>query len=76
VCGPKIVSRLVTAGADVKVTNGSGMNPLSMALIMHHTDAAEALAGSGAKLTPAQVQRVKATASDARSQAIIQRTAK
>jgi len=75
-CGSKIVSQLVAAGADVNFTNGSGMSPLSMALIMYHTDAAEALAGSGAKLSPAQVQMVKTTATDARSQAIIKRAAK
>ncbi len=75
-CGPRIVTQLIGAGADVNVTNGGGLNPLAMALIMHHPDAADALAQRGARLSPAQVQMVKATATDARSQAIIKRAAK
>ncbi len=75
-CGPKVVTQLATAGADVNVTNGSGMTPLTMALIMHHPDAAEALVGRGARLSKAQVQMVSASATDARSQAIIKRATK
>ena len=52
------------------------MTPLTMALIMHHPDAAEALVGRGARLSKAQVQMVSASATDARSQAIIKRAAK
>ncbi len=75
-CGPKIVTRLAAAGADLNVTNGSGMTPLTMALIMRHPDAAEALVDRGARLSKAQVQMASASATDARSQAIIKRAAK
>jgi len=75
-CGGKIVAALITAGADVNVGNGSGMNPLSMALLMHHPDAAEVLANKGAKLSAQQVQMLSASATDARSKAIIQRAGK
>ena len=49
-CGPRIVTELIGAGADINVTNGGGLNPLAMALIMHHPDAADALAQRGARL--------------------------
>jgi len=75
-CGAKIVGALIAAGAKVNVTNGSGMNPLAMALLMHHPDAAEVLANKGAKLSAQQVQMLSASATDARSKAIIQRAAK
>jgi len=43
---------------------------------MHHPDAAEVLANKGAKLSAQQVQMLSASATDARSKAIIQRAAK
>jgi len=72
-CGPKIVAALIAAGADPNVTNGSGMNPLAMALLMRHPDSAEVLADKGARLSSQQVQMLSASATDARSKAIIQR---
>jgi len=74
-CGPKIVTALAAAGAEVNVANRSGMTPLAMALIMHHPDAAEALVARGARLSASQVQMVSASATDARSQALIKRAA-
>jgi hypothetical protein len=70
------VNVLIAAGVDVNAGNGSGMNPLSMALLMHHPDAAEVLANKGAKLSAQQVQMLSASATDARSKAIIQRASK
>ncbi|HKW81529.1 MAG TPA: ankyrin repeat domain-containing protein [Casimicrobiaceae bacterium] len=72
-CGARIVARLVTAGAEVNITNKSGMSPLSMALLMHHPDAAEVLVGKGARLSPEQAGTVAASATDARSREIIRR---
>ncbi|MGH8174419.1 MAG: ankyrin repeat domain-containing protein [Rhodanobacteraceae bacterium] len=75
-CGGKIVGALIAAGADVNLGNGSGMNPLSMALLMKHPDAAEVLVSKGAKLSAQQVQMLSASATDARSKAIIQKATK
>ncbi len=74
-CGPKIVTALIAAGADLKVVNGSGMTPLTIALIMRHPDSAEVLVNKGARLTAAQVQMLSASATDPRSKAVIQRAA-
>jgi hypothetical protein len=74
-CGPKIVAALIAAGSDPNVANGSGMNPLAMALLMGHPDSAEVLASKGARLTSQQVEMLSASATDARSKAIIQRAA-
>jgi hypothetical protein len=72
-CGPKIVTRLIAGGADVKAANNSGMTALSMALLMHHPDSAEVLVNKGARLTPAQVQMLTASITDARGKAVLQR---
>ena len=72
-CGARIVGRLVTAGAEVNITNKSGVNPLSMALLMQHPDAAEVLVGKGARLSAAQAGIVAASAIDARSREIVRR---
>jgi len=70
-CGGKIVSKLVAAGADVNVVNGSGVSPLGMALIMQKLDAAEALVDEGARLDAKQAQMVSATATSPRAKAIV-----
>jgi hypothetical protein len=72
-CGTGVVTHLIGAGAEVTATNKSGMNPLAMALLMHHPDAAEVLVAKGARLSANQVQMLSASASDARSKAIIKR---
>jgi hypothetical protein len=72
-CGPNIVSHLIAAGAEVNVTNKSGMTPLGMALLMQHPDAAEVLVSNGARLTASQAQMLSASATDARSRALIKR---
>lgn len=72
-CGPSIVAHLIASGAEVNVTNKSGMNPLAMALLMQHADAAEVLVSKGARLSASQVQMLTASATDARSKAIIRR---
>jgi ankyrin repeat protein len=74
-CGPRIVTALVAAGADIKLSNGSGMTPLSMALLMRHPDSAEVLVNKGARLTASQVQMLNASVTDPRVKAIIQRAA-
>ncbi len=74
-CGPKIVTALAAAGAEINIANRGGMTPLAMALIMHHPDAAEVLVARGARLSASQVQMVSASATDARSQAIVKRAA-
>ena len=72
-CGPRIAAILVAAGAEINVTNRSGMNPLAIALLMHHPDTAEVLLDKGARLSAGQAQMVSASATDARSKAIVQR---
>jgi uncharacterized protein (DUF1778 family) len=74
-CGPKIVARLIAAGMDVSVNNRSGMNPLAMALLMHHPDSAEVLVGKGARLNASQAQMLSASVTDPRGKAIIKRAA-
>jgi ankyrin repeat protein len=72
-CGGKIVSSLIAAGADVNVTNGSGITPLGMSFMMHKADAAEALVNGGARLTATQAQMVTAMVTDPREKALLQR---
>ncbi|MEO8738600.1 MAG: ankyrin repeat domain-containing protein [Casimicrobiaceae bacterium] len=72
-CGPKIVTQLATAGAEINVANRGGVTPLAMALIMHHPDAADALVARGARLSSTQVQMVSGSATDARAQAFVKR---
>ena len=72
-CGPKIVSRIIAAGADVNVVNGSGVSPLGMALIMKKLDSAEVLVAKGAKLDDKQAKMLAGIATDARSKAIVAR---
>ncbi len=50
-CGPRIVTRLIAAGADMNAANGGGLTPLGMALIMHRTEVAEVLVTEGARLS-------------------------
>ena len=75
-CGPRIVTRLIAAGADMNAANRGGLTPLGMALIMHRTDAAEVLVTKGARLTPAQVQMLSAAVTDPREKAIVARAAR
>jgi hypothetical protein len=75
-CGGGSVNRLVKAGADVNATNGTGVNPLAMALIMSKLDAAEALAAKGAKLSKDQVTMVSGMATDPRAKAVIAKAKK
>ncbi len=70
-CGGKIIAKLVGAGADVNVVNGSGVSPLGMALIMQKLDAAEVLVDEGARLDAKQAEMVSATATSARAKAIV-----
>jgi hypothetical protein len=70
-CGARVVQLLLDSGAEVSPRNGSGITPLTMALIMSHFDAAETLVAKGARLTAADLQMVSASASDPRAQAII-----
>ena len=72
-CGGKIVSALLAAGADKSVTNGSGITPLGMSFMMHKADAAEALVNAGARLTPAQAQMVTAMVTDPKEKALLSR---
>ena len=75
IAGMAFVAALIAAGADMNLTNGSGMTPLGMALLMHHPDSAEVLVSKGARLTASQAQMLNASVTDPRSKAIIQRAA-
>lgn len=72
-CSAGAVLKLLEAGADPNATNGSGVNPLTMALIMSRLDAAEALVSKGARLTADQVTMASGMATDDRAKAIIKR---
>jgi len=74
-CGPKIVGKLIAAGAELNAASSSGITPLSMALLMHRPDAAEVLVASGARLNASQVQMLSAAVTDPRESAILQRAA-
>jgi len=69
-CGAKVIDRLVAAGAEVNVVNGSGITPLQLALLTSHYDAAEALVAHGAKLTKDQAAVINNSVSDPRAKAI------
>lgn len=72
-CGPRIVTLLVEAGAKVDARNGSGLTPLGIALVMKKLDAAEALVKKGARLTRAERAMVEPGATDARAKALIKK---
>lgn len=72
-CSAGAVTKLIDAGAEVDVTNGSGVNPLAMALIMSRLDAAEVLVAKGARLSPDQVTMVSSIATDERARAIVKK---
>lgn len=74
-CSAGAVLKLLAAGADPNATNGSGVNPLVMALIMGRLDAAEALAAKGARLSADQVTMASSMAKDDRAKAIIRKAA-
>ena len=75
-CSDGAVKRLLGKGADPNATNGSGINPLSMALIMSRLEAAEALVAGGAKLTADQVTMVSGMATSDRAKAIVKKATK
>ena len=72
-CGPKIVGKLLAAGAEPNLVNGSGISPLGMALIMQKLDSAEVLVEKGAKLDEKQLQMVSGVATSDRAKAIVAR---
>ncbi len=72
-CGPKIVGKLLAAGAEPNLVNGSGVSPLGMALIMQKLDSAEVLVEKGAKLDEKQLQMVSGVATSDRAKAIVTR---
>jgi ankyrin repeat protein len=72
-CGPKIVGKLIAAGADVNAASSTGITPLAMALLMHHPDAAEVLVARGARLNASQVEMLSAAVTDPREKAILER---
>lgn len=72
-CSDKAILKLIAAGADPNATNGTGINPLTMALIMSKLDAAEALVSKGARLTADQVTMVSSIATDERAKAIVKK---
>jgi hypothetical protein len=74
-CGDKVVSKLVAGGANVNVTNGSGMTPLMIAIFSNRYEAAEALVAKGAKLTKDQAAMVSAMP-DPRAKALAQKASK
>ncbi|MGH7805119.1 MAG: ankyrin repeat domain-containing protein [Candidatus Binatia bacterium] len=70
-CGPKIVGKLLAAGAEPNVVNGSGLSPLGMALLMQKLDSAEVLVEKGAKLDAKQATMVSGVATSDRAKAIV-----
>jgi hypothetical protein len=71
-CGPRIIGILVGAGAKVDARNGSGVTPLTMALVSGNFDAAEALVARGARIRKEDRLMVSGV-TDPRGKALIQR---
>lgn len=65
----------VDAGADVEARNGSGMSPLSIALLMRKTDAAEALVARSARLSAREREIPDASVTDPRGKELVRRAA-
>jgi ankyrin repeat protein len=72
-CGPGVIGQLLDAGAEIAPRNGSGVTPLSMAMIMSHWDAAEALVAKGARLTESEAQMVASSVTDDRAKGILKK---
>jgi hypothetical protein len=71
-CGPRVIARLLDGGARLDARNGSGMTPLTMALVMGNFDAAEMLVARGAKLAARDRPTVSGV-TDERGRALIRR---
>lgn len=74
-CGPRVVGALVEGGAKVDVRNGSGITPLTLALIVGNFDAAEALVARGARLGDRDLPMV-AGVTDPRGRAIVEKASR
>jgi hypothetical protein len=72
-CGPGAALRLIKAGADPNAVNGSGVTPLTMALIINHLDSAEAMVSKGGRLTADQLTMVSSLATTERAKAILKK---
>ncbi len=75
-CGAKIVTLLANAGADVNAINGSDVNPLEIALIDDHLDAAEALIAKGARLNSDQAEVMRNSSKDPKVLALVAKATK
>lgn len=74
-CGPRVIAALVDGGAKVDVRNGSGITPLTLALIVSNFDAAEALVAKGARLGK-EDQPMVSGVTDPRGKAIVQKASR
>lgn len=74
-CGPRVIGALVDGGAKVDVRNGSGITPLTLALIVSNFDAAEALVAKGARLGK-EDQPMVSGVTDPRGKAIVQKASR
>jgi len=74
-CGPRVIGVLVDGGAKIDVRNGSGITPLTLALIVSNFDAAEALVAKGARLGKEDRPMVSGV-TDPRGKAIVEKASR
>lgn len=72
-CGLGIFSALIAAGADIRLTHGSGMTPLGMALLNASPRFGRSPGEQRRATEREPAQMVDASLTDPRSKAIIQR---
>ncbi len=75
-CGPRIVTLLAEAGANVNAKNGSGLTPLGFAFMKGKLDNAEVLIAKGARLTADERNMIKSFATSPRARALLDKASK
>ncbi len=72
-CRAAVVDRLAQAGATLDSRTPQGFTPLGMALTVKNYDAAEALIGKGARITPGEGRKLTEGANDPTLKALVGR---
>jgi len=70
-CGAGVINELLDAGANLNMSNGSGVTPLQVAFMDKHLDAAEALIARGARMTQKQADMISAFTKEPPAKALL-----